>query len=379
MKLILSVFSISFIVSFLFPFFFFSNAVASELYQPGLQARCLAMGGTCVSHVRGASALFFNPAALARVEGFDFTIAEVQAGISKDTITFASQFQGSTFTATDLNKVYGKTLTADITTRSGFVMPNFGFGVFSNSYTNMQFSDPTFPTFNMKLINDYGYLIGGAFSLGSRSSFGATVRRINRWGGEEEISVSSLLGASSSTLASTFFQDRGVGYAIDIAVMTTLNYPLQPTLSMVWQDQGVTTFSLNSGVKPPPSQQDNLIFGAALKQQLGLIDFTHAFECKFIGTSGQDFRKKIHFGTEASFGLFDLRAGINQGYITYGAAIDLWLFQFDAAAYATELGTFAGQARGDRYNVSLTFSMDFDQSFKIQNKQGKKRRLHQRR
>lgn len=354
------------------------EVLAAELYQPGLQARCFAMGGTCVSHVHGASALFFNPAALARVEGFDFVIAETQAGVSKDAVDFTTQFQGATFTAADVNNLYGKTLTADITARSGFVMPNFGFGVFSNNYTNMQFSDPTFPTFNMKFISEYGYIVGGSFALDANTSFGLSARHIKRWGGEKDIDVLSLIGASSSTVASSNFQDHGVGHAMDIAAMTTLNHPLKPTLSLVWQDLGVTTFNLSSGTTPPPSTYDNLIFGAAIKQEVGIMSFTHAFEYKFIRTDGYDLSKKIHVGTEGSLGPFDLRAGINQGYITYGAGLDLFFFQLDAAAYATELGTYAGQSRSDRYNVSLTIELDLDQSFKL-NMEGKRRRLKQRR
>lgn len=365
---------------YILPILFLSFSVsAEELYQPGLQARCFAMGGTCVSHVRGASALFFNPAALAMVEGFDFIIAETQAGVSKDAIDFASQLQGSTFAATDLNNLYGKTLTADITARSGFAMPNFGFGVFSNNYTNMQFSDPTFPTFNMNFISEYGYIVGGSFVLNSNSSFGISARHIKRWGGEKDIDVMTLIGASSSTVASSNFQDHGVGHAVDIAFMTILNHQLRPTLSLVWQDLGVTTFNLSSGTTPPPPIYDNLIFGAAIKQEVGIMSFSHAFEYKFIRTDGHDLSKKIHIGTEGSIGPLDLRAGINQGYITYGFGLDLLFFQIDAAAYATELGTYAGQSRSDRYNVSLTIELDLDQSFKLRDMAGKRRRLKQRR
>ena len=355
------------------------NLLAAELYQPGLQARCLAMGGTCASHVRGASALFYNPAALARVEGFDLILAETQAGISKDTVDFSSKFQGATFAASDFNSLYGKTLAADITARSGFVMPGFGFGLFSNNYTNMQFNDPTFPTFHTNLISDYGYQFAGAFGLGGDSSLGITLRHTKRWGGDKDIDIMTLIGASSGSLASSNFQDRGVGHSVDLAYMTTLNHPLKPTLSLVWNDVGVTTFNLTSGTTPPPSQYDNLIFGASIKQEWGIMSFTHAFEYKFIRTTGYDLSKKLHFGTETSLGPLDLRAGINQGYITYGVGVDLLFFQLDAAAYATELGNYAGQARSDRYNVSLTINLDFDQSFKIKDMDGKRKRLKQRR
>lgn len=363
----------------LFGLFFLSvNVWAIDFYQPGLQVRCLAMGGTCMSHVQGASSLFFNPAALARVEGFDFIIAQMQAGVSKDTIDFSSQFQGSSFTAADLNNLYGKTLAADVTARSGFVMPNFGFGVYSNNYTVMKFNDPSFPTFNMNFISDYGYIVGGSLSLGTNTSFGVTFRHVKRWGGNEDIDVASLVGASSSTLTDNNFLNHGVGHAVDVAFMTTLNHPLRPTLSLVWQDVGVTTYNLTSGVKAPPAQTDNLIFGVSWPQQIGVLDFKHAFEYKFIREGGEFF-KKVHLGTELDIGMLDLRAGLNQGYVTYGAGIDFWLFALDAAVYAKELGTYGGQERSDNYAVNLTFNMDFDQSFKLRDREGKRRRLKQRR
>lgn len=351
------------------------------LYQPGLQTRCLAMGGTCVSHVHGADSVFFNPAALARIDGFAITLAQAQAGISKSVLDVADQFEGSSdFTAADLDKLYGKNFMADVSARAGFAMPYIGFGVYSNNYTNMKFSDPTFPTFNMDFISDYGYAIGGALPLGANTSLGVTFRHIKRWGGAEEIDVSSLIGSNANSIADSNFQNRGVGHAMDLAVMTTLEHPWKPTFSFVWQDLGVTTFSQTAGSAPPPPQYDNLIFGASVQQELGFIDFTHAFEYKFIRTdSGDDLSKKLHLGTEASLGLVDLRAGLNQGYVTYGAGIDLWFLQIDAAVYTHELGTYAGQARSDNYNVSLTINLDFDQSFKLQDSAGKKRRLKQRR
>ncbi|MEQ1723102.1 MAG: hypothetical protein ABL930_07985 [Pseudobdellovibrio sp.] len=366
-------------IQFFAVFFLSLNLFAGELYQQGLPTRCLGMGGTCVSHIRGARALFLNPAALARVEGFDFIIAQAQAGISKDVLDFSSQFQGGSFAASDINNLYGKFLTADVTGRASFVIPNFGFGVYSNNYTAMQFSDPTFPTFNMNFISDYGYIIGGSIPLDDKTSFGLTLRHIKRWGGQEDIGVASIIGSSSNNIASDNFQDHGVGHAVDLAFMKTFDHALKPTLSLVWQDVGQTTFSMTQGTKPPPTQKDNLILGVSLNQEVGILDFTHSFEYKFIRDDSEAFSKKIHFGTEASLGPLDLRAGLNQGYLSYGVGVDLWLFQIDAAAYTAELGTYSGQSKNDRYSVSLTFELDLDQSFKLKDSNGKKRRLNQRR
>lgn len=358
---------------------FSSYASAVELYQPGLSTRCYAMGGTCISHVHGADSIFFNPAVVARTEGFDFILAQAEVGASKDAVDFAQQFQGSTFTSSDLNNVYGKNLTADISARAGFVMPYFGFGVYSNNYTAMQFNDPTFPTFNMNFISDYGYAISAAVPIDSQTSFGITGRHIKRWGGTADINVASIVGQSAQDIANSNFQNHGVGHALDLGFVTTLSGSWKPTLSLVWKDVGVTTFNMTSGNAPPPSDYDNLIFGASAQQEVGILNFTHAFEYKYIRTDGYSLTQKLHLGTEMSLGPLDLRAGINQGYLTYGVGLDFWFFRVDAAAYANEMGTYAGQAKSDRYNVSLTIDLDFDQSFKLKDSEGKKRRLKQRR
>lgn len=355
-------------------------AEARELYQPGLPSRCLAMGGVCISQVKGAQALFLNPAALNKVEGFDFIIAQLKAGVSKDAVDFSSQFSGSDFTASDINNLYGKTLMADLDARTAFVMPNFGFGAYSNNYTTMKFNDPTFPTFNMNFISDYGYAIGGAVKLNESSSFGITLRHVKRWGGNQDINVSSLTGSSSTEVAENNFQDHGVGHAMDLAYMKTFSSnPWKPTVAVVWRDVGVTKFNMTSGSQDPPRQLDNLIVGVSVEQDLPLIKLYHGLEYDFISEYTEDPLKKLHLGTELSFGPIDLRAGLNQGYVTYGVGLDLWFFEIEAASYATELGTYAGQERSERYNVSITLELDFDQSFKVLGANGKKRRLMQRR
>lgn len=365
---------------FLFLSFLNCEVQARELYQPGLPSRCQAMGGVCIAQVRGAQALFLNPAFLNKVEGFDFIIAQTQFGISKDTVDFTSQFSGSSFQNSDINNLYGKYLAADIDARSGIVMPNFGFGVYSNNYTQMQFNDPTYPTFEMNFIADYGYVVGAAFAAGSSTSVGLTFRHIKRWGGSEEINVGSLIGSSANDVANSNFQDKGVGHALDIGLAHTMDSGQNKTIfALVWRDVGVTKFNMTSGAGDPPRQLDNLMLGVSITQDISFIKFSHGFEYKFATEYAENPSKKIHLGTEASLGPLDLRAGLSQGYVTYGVGLDLWFFNVEATSYSTELGTYAGQDRSERYNVSINFEMDFDQSFKLLGSDGKKRRLMQRR
>lgn len=367
---------------FIYVFTFSSAIQASDLSGLGASARSLAMGGTGITTVKGASALYYNPAALARMEGFDFVVAEVNAAYSKDAVSLIKQMTNSgssNLTAADLNNLYGLNVFADVTARSGIAMPYFGFGVYSTNNVLESFNTPPFPTFHADFISDYGYVVAGAFAIGPQTSIGIAGRHIARWGGSKDILVTDLLGSNTKAVLQSAFQDKGNGDAIDLSFMTTLPGDLTPTIAVTWQDVGRTTFSKTSGTQAPPSQGENLTLGASIQHEALFAHWTHAFEYKYINTPNENITKKIHFGTEMSYGLFDVRAGFGQGYLSYGGGVDLWFLTADVAYYTAELGTTAGQQRNDRVIYSLNIEFDFDQTFKILDSEGKKRRLKQRR
>ena len=66
--------------------------------------------------------------------------------------------------------------------------------------------------------------------------------------------------------------------------------------------------------------------------------------------------KRVHLGGE--FGLLNrhllVRAGLNQGYPTYGAELDIWLIRLGYTFYSEEMGAYAGQDKDDRHLVQLT-------------------------
>ena len=354
-----------------------------ELYQAGLPPRCLAMGGTCSSHVKGSQGMFFNAATLARVEGFDFTLFQATASVSKDAESYVNAVQNNSdnkMTPSDLQKLYGKTITADVSARSGVALPYFGMGAYSTNYLTETFNNPAYPTFNLNYISDYGYMIAAAVPLGDKTSFGITGRSAKRWGGNKDIDISSLTNSSNKDVIDQNFPDHGAGVAVDLSFITTLDHTqLKPTFSIVWLDVGQTQYKKYAGEQDPPAQADNLILGTSIEHEFLFTDFTHSLEYQYIRTNGEDLGKKLHFGTEASLGLIDLRAGVSQGYLTYGVGLDLFFLQIDATAFTSEMGSYAGQSRNDRYQVGLTLNLNLDQSFKLTNLEGKKRRLKQRR
>jgi len=49
-----------------------------------------------------------------------------------------------------------------------------------------------------------------------------------------------------------------------------------------------------------------------------------------------------------------VRAGLNQGYLSAGATLDLWVLRFDFATYSEEIGAYAGQREDRRYVAQIT-------------------------
>jgi len=356
---------------------FRSQSFAIELFQQGLSVRSQAMGGTSIAFSRGTDAIFNNPAALSKVEGFVLNVATLSPAISSNAKTLYSKLAGgASFTAADVNSLYGKQFFTDVSAHTGIALPNVGVGAYSHTSALQSFNNPSFPTFNIDFTSDYAYVVAGAIPILNNFSLGISGRHVKRWQGNKDILVTDLLGSSSQNVIKAQLPNRGKGNALDVAALYSHKGNWNIDVATVWKDLGDTKFTPTAGAGPE-RQENNLIFGVAAQKEFGFTAWTNTFEYKFIRNSG-DVTKKIHFGTELSLALIDIRAGYGQGYLSYGAGLDLWLFKLDVAAYTAELGATAGQTANDRYQASLSLNLDFDQSFKL-SKNGKKRRLQQRR
>lgn len=358
--------------------FFSLPSFAIELFQMGQSARSIGMGGTGIAFARGTDALFNNPAALARVNGFSLNIITFGPAVSANAADVSGVSGSGSFTAADVNKLYGKQIFSDITGHTGLVIPYVGVGGYSNNTMLMSFNNPSFPTFNVDFTSDYAYVVGGAIPITDNFSLGIAGRHVKRWQGNADILVSSLIGSNAQDVLEASLLNKGKGNALDLSALYTFKgSSWNVDVATVWKDVGDTKFNPTQG-DGPDRQENNLMFGVAAQKELGFISWTNAFEYKFIRNSG-DITKKLHLGTELSLALIDIRAGYNQGYLSYGLGVDLWFLQLDVAKYTSELGATAGQTPNDRYQASLSLNLDFDASFKLTNTNGKKRRLQQRR
>jgi hypothetical protein len=369
---------------FFFSLTFFNSAWAQSqgpLYERPRTARSLGMGGMFIPIVNDTDALLYNPAALAKVQGINFHL--IEAGVSANGKEAYDIYKdlGDLNDPNTYNGLFGKRLWAEVTGKTAVAVPYFGFGYYTDYDVSLELHNPGFPTFETYFKNDAAIMIGNAFALGPNAYGGVAVKRIDRWGGETiDLGLSTIANADDLKAIGDNFDNKGQGYGLDLAVMTDIEGgPLKSTLALVWQDVGSTAFTKTSGADAPPRINQNLSFGYGAGIDLPGLDWMFGIEGRHLLEPEIQIGKKVHIGTELSLPLIDVRAGINQGYVTYGAGLNLFLFRIDAAVYTEELGVYPGQTAEERYMVSLSIDLSFDANFKFTDNNGKKRKLKQRR
>lgn len=350
---------------------------AAEVRENHHNVRSNGMGGIYMSIVNNSDAIFVNPAAMYRTSGLNWQVVNAEFGVNG--IDIYNEFRNIDMNdPNSFSQFYGKDVWLRLGGKSAVTLPYFGVGVYSDTQTHLVLHNPAFPQFDTTFISDYGLLVGGAFPLGPMSYGGITFKRISRWGGQKDIDLGVIASGEMSQIADQF-KNKGNGYGIDLAMMTTLPAPLSPTVSLVWQDVGSTAFTKSDGVDAPPRIHDNLSLGVSTSMDLPGLDWVAGLEYRHITESEYQLGQKLHLGTEVSLPFIDLRGGINQGYATYGAGINLFFLRLDAAMYTEEVGAYPGQTPQNRVELGLSLDLSFDADFKLTNSEGKKRKLKQRR
>lgn len=352
-----------------------SARAEDEHYVFGRTIRSKGMGGVYVPFAKPDDAVLVNPAFLGSTNEIAWNMVNLGAAINGvDTWTQLSQVSGSS----GLTGLYGKNIYLGVSGRSSVVAPHFGISVYEEARISAQLHNPAYPYMDMNFINDYGASLGSGFQFGAMSA-GFALKRVTRTGGNQQIGLDTLTSVSSSSSLTSQFQNAGVGYGMDLGFNYTLPVPTSPTFSLVWYDVGYTSFIANAGSSAPPLIKDNLTFAYGSTVDLPGLDMAWGLEYRHIRDTDIQLGKKLHFGTELSIPFVDLRAGVSQGYTSYGLGFSLFFIDFDAVMYKEEVGVYPGQLAEDRLEFGMNIEFGFDADFKFSAKDGKKRKLKQRR
>lgn len=367
------------LLSFLFSLLVSSSAFSAELYEFSRPVRSLGMGGVYLPFVSSTDAVLWNPAVLASVSEFAWEVGDIGVGLNgQDALRFKEALEDESCDgAACFGDLYGIPIWLGAHGASKFVTPRFGVAVFTNGMISGMLNNPAFPNLDLTYINDYGVAAAYGFPLAPQLNAGLTLKRTNRRGGSQQVSLSTVTSGGESVLDE--FDQRGTAYGIDLGLQWTLLGLPETVVALHWQDVGSTAFAPDGSQTAPDRIRDNLSLGVGQFIDLPGLDLRYGLEYRHITLAGEQLGKKLHVGAELSLPLVDVRAGLYQGYPTLGAGVDFFFLRLDAATYTEETGVYPGQTPSQRYKVGLSINLAMDADFSFRQADGKPRRLKQRR
>jgi hypothetical protein len=357
-------------------------------------ARALGMGDAFVAVANDYSAIFYNPAGLARLDDGQVNLSMNFAGAPgtytfyKDLDTIQKSDDDETTKQIAIAELiqdnYGKTFSMRLAPLEGiWVRPKWGIAFIpadiSLEMTMHQQVGPTADTIvyaDSTLALSYGDDLHHWLDHG-RLSWGITGKFVNRGYMNKQVRASDF--AADSKVISE--EDMLEGYTIDadIGTLWTPEIPdegfwsvirlARPTFGVVVRNVAETGFgqTMNLINKEKTEAPEKLyrvvdvgtrweypsawIFGG--RGTLDVRDINHPYF---------NWRKGVHAGLEfdwtvATWWKGHYRFGLNQGYWTAGLSAELGIFNLDVVSYANDVGTLNSPKENRNYAVKL--NLDF--------------------
>jgi hypothetical protein len=370
------------------------EGVQTSIHHQYQSTRALGMGDAFIATANDYTALFYNPAGLARRElgqlnmSMEFAAsADVQKFYKQigeiDKGTYANDSEKQLAYAELLNDYYGKTLGFRVKAFEAiWARPNWAIGIVPMDFTfESQVHNQGTPALDVRAFADttiaYGYGNDIHGVVPGRWSWGTTVKMVNRGYINREVNSLSLV-ADSSTLRKEDARD-GYTFDADIGTLYSPRIPTEgffsvfqlakPTFGAVVRniaDYGFgSSFKLinKEQVDPPEKLNRVLDLGAKFEYpELWIFGGRGEVDIRDIGHPNFTWRRSFHLGFEfdwtvATWWKGHYRIGVNQGYPSLGISALLFIFNLDLATYGEEVGTFHNPKENRVYMAKL--NLDF--------------------
>ncbi len=367
-----------------------ASVVDFKIHEEFMSPRAMGMGGAFSAVADDHSALFFNPAGLARrTDGrMNLYLIKAEVGGDLNTLQAALNENSEKENPADaigdlLASLYGTTYHTRVAPLGGFwVRPNWGVALLpadfsSDIYIRQQLG----PQVNLVVHGDTTFIFGWGQDFDwfgpHQFSLGASLKALHRFYYEGSYMTVDL--ASNTDLIRPSDMSEGLAVDTDIGTLFTPELPAhgifswlhyaKPTFSFVVRnalDYGyVANFHLASPESSsPPNLGRRIDIGSAwdyppfwkLFRARGTMDIRN------IGHKNWSFIKGFHLGAELQWEVTDwfkggYTVGLNQGYLTAGFIGHFLWFHLDLVTYGEEVGTSA--VRDENRIYALKMSMDF--------------------
>lgn len=325
--------------------------------------------------------LFYNPASLARHK-HDFTIAPFNPQFSMtNALTDLDRFQDiPTEPAgfSDRFMDYPAHLGAGIA--PGFKLFNVGVTFLASESADLLLRNPSHPMLDVDMRSDKGLMIGVGIPIGpgriskksqsgSQTSFGVAAKYIERTG------INDRLALAGPVVLETIDQDeldkilkslgrvKGIGYGFDAGFEHVhRSGPTQVVVGLSALDITGTSFTEQKTADDlqVADIKDQVNLGLAAGQNFGIFHYILSADVRGL-TEEMEMGKRMRFGFQAGIPGLKFLAGVNSGYYSYGATVDLSFAKITAGFYDVELGSKYKQIKSERFIIYLSlFDFSFD-------------------
>jgi hypothetical protein len=337
------------------------NLFAEEYPYIMKSTRALGMGNSYYTLSNDQYALFYNPAGLARIDDWRFDIINLQGDAGKNSINFIKDIQDVDWDneneiADFMEEYEGDNEHLSFGTFPAFYKKNIAVGVFLNAKGNaIAHSINEYPEVATEIYIDYGVTGGYAKSFLDNDSLqiGISVKYMHRSSLKDTYTAANLVDDFEDILEEDL--KDGDGLLFDVGAIYNFQFlqTLNPRIGASVNNIGMTSMGNAEDLTT------TLNLSVAISPKLGPIGSHFLLElhdATFAYDEDDDFGKRIHAGTELNLftDILAIRAGINQGYLTFGAGLDFNIIKIDYAYYTEEIGAYAGQVDDERHVIMLS-------------------------
>lgn len=365
---------------------FAQNPTSREYPSLYKSSRTMGMGGAAIAIGGRGDALFSNPAGLINIprdKGWDVNLINISVEASKNAIDFAKD-AGDAMDTADLNNdgsadddqekalndvlanYRGKNLhlrVADFTSFSkSYDTFALGVGILASGRMDARAHQGFGPEGFLELNADATYGVVGGFSMPVKDNvfLGLGIKGLKRESIVHNFSARELVenGDNLDDYILDQVRREGSGLGLDAGMLwkfspdswwrPAMGLSIMNIGDLDFAEAGKIPMTVNAGmsVNPQISWFRSLILGA------DYVDILNNLE------QDKDMMKRLRLGAELQ--LFDIfpvemaiRAGLYQGYPTFGADFRLFFLTLSYAMYSEEVGAYGGQDKDTRHLATL--------------------------
>ncbi len=357
------------------------SAYAFEYPYTLRSPKALLMGDAYTAVNDDEYSLFYNPATLGRHK-HDLTLHPFSGQLSAtNVIQDMDRFQNFPDTATGAADVLmDYPVHAGAGVAPGFKLFNFGISFISSQSFDALLRNKSHPMLDVDLRSDKGVAMGFALpigpsriskssSSGSQTSLGIGTKYIERTGVKDTLSLSgpTVIGALGQSelqdIMNSLGNVKGSGWGFDAGIEHVLRSGnSQIVMGLSALDITGTEFTVNNNANKMKvaNIRDQVNFGLAAGQDLTLFHYIVSADVRALNEQ-IEFGRRLRLGAQVGIPGISVMAGMNSGYYSYGAELDLAFLKISAGFYDVELGSQYKQTKSKRFIIYLSlFDFSFD-------------------